>query len=1003
MIEVGRIKGRKIYGVKIKGVKIMMDCPETKKEKNPNKKRLKALLPLLLAVGMLVAFLPPAFGVGGDDPPPPSPVASVTTSVGVTTNYTTFSAAISAIFFGTPGSTLMLLSDVTLDTDPYITKTVTLDLNGKTLSCDNHFITIASGTTTITDSGSGGKILKTTGVVVGYTIAVSDSSASLTIAGGTIDNRVTGFWDAFAIMNFDGSSLTISGGTVRSAEAAAIYNTRSTFVMTDGTVARGTSANPAAEAISNRAGTVSISGGSVYGTVTNDGTWDSATLNISGGTITSGTKAILSTGNNRVYLSGAPVISWGGGFAIEAQNKDSIYGNDGTATPAYYTGTTLPVQRAWGAPAAGDGVVTGTQTGQFTALNCGTNLTSAETATAVSGVYDLKLVYVDRTITYDTEGGTIASPTTDVTFNSTDPLLVPTRTGFTFEGWYDGDNGTGNQVTTSAGIPTGTVGGYITGGLWSLTESKTVYAKWTANPVYTITYDTEGGTIASPTTNVTFNSTDPLLVPTRAGYSFAGWYDGDDGTGNPITTATGVPTGTVGGYITGGLWSLTEGKTVYAKWTAIPVDSGSDWSAPDRTITVTELSSPLFGLNASTREVRAEANMNDAFSNSVEVKITDTQEDAAIFSFGSEAEVYPFDISLYIKGTNIKTQPNDGYAVTISLPVPESLLDQKEQLSIVHKDDHGAVTTLASRLTQINGAWYLVFEATEFSPYALVAGHTRLGGEDRIGTAVALANAGWVRADSVIIAPAENDHLVDALAAGPLAGKVRPILLTEKNRLNEATATQLKKLGTAKAYVIGAIDERVVSQLIELGIEPTVIKGKNRVETAEKIAAQLSEPAGSFVVGYNALADALSIAPYAAAHNCAILIANPDGTLPAEMKAYLGDRVNIIGGPDLVKDIEGAERFYGTDRYETNKQVLENFTYQYDKVYVANGTNAHLVDALAASSLAAKTKAPIILTGLNGSPALDAVRVRLKTDSMVIPLGGPAVVPNALIEHIRDR
>jgi hypothetical protein len=58
--------------------------------------------------------------------------------------------------------------------------------------------------------------------------------------------------------------------------------------------------------------------------------------------------------------------------------------------------------------------------------------------------------------------------------------------------------------------------------------------------------------------------------------------------------------------------------------------------------------------------------------------------------------------------------------VTISLPVPEELLDVMEQLSVVHKSDDGTVTTLTSSLKQINGIWYLVFEAAEFSPYALV-------------------------------------------------------------------------------------------------------------------------------------------------------------------------------------------------------------------------------------------------------------------------------------------
>lgn len=138
---------------------------------------------------------------------------------------------------------------------------------------------------------------------------------------------------------------------------------------------------------------------------------------------------------------------------------------------------------------------------------------------------------------------------------------------------------------------------------------------------------------------------------------------------------------------------------------------------PSRTITVTETSSELF--NGAPGAVRAEANMTNAFSNSVEVKVTDTSESAANFGLGAGNTVYPFDISLYIKGTDTKTQPAEGYAVTIYLPIPETMLDNKEQLSVVHKSDSGAVSVLPSRLVQVNGVWYLVFEATEFSPYAL--------------------------------------------------------------------------------------------------------------------------------------------------------------------------------------------------------------------------------------------------------------------------------------------
>ena len=164
--------------------------------------------------------------------------------------------------------------------------------------------------------------------------------------------------------------------------------------------------------------------------------------------------------------------------------------------------------------------------------------------------------------------------------------------------------------------------------------------------------------------------------------------------------------------------TITLGSAVDAICT-VTGKTSPGYYAPSKTITVTENSSSLF--SGSQGEVKAEADMQNAFSISVEVRVTETEEDATDFGLGTGDTVYPFDISLYIKGTDTKTEPEDGYAVTIYLPVPDELLDEKEQLSIAHKSGGGSVTTLSSRLERADGVWYLVFEATEFSPYALVA------------------------------------------------------------------------------------------------------------------------------------------------------------------------------------------------------------------------------------------------------------------------------------------
>jgi len=270
----------------------------------------------------------------------------------------------------------------------------------------------------------------------------------------------------------------------------------------------------------------------------------------------------------------------------------------------------------------------------------------------------------------------------------------------------------------------------------------------------------------------------------------------------------------------------------------------------------------------------------------------------------------------------------------------------------------------------------------------------RLFGTDRIGTAIAVAEK-FGTATTAILAPSADANLVDALAAAPLAGKNSPILLTENDTLNAATKAELIKLGVTKVYVVGAVSKAVCDQVNALpGVTATQLQGVDRIATATLISAELANPAGSFVVGYGALADALSVASFAAANNYSILVANVDGSLPASESDYKGSKVYTVGGDTLVDDITGAVRLAGADRFATNKVVLDTLGYSYNKVYVANGTQAHLVDALVASSLAAKDGAPIVLTDTvtGGDAAAVSVGAKLAANAVVTALGGSTVV-----------
>lgn len=158
--------------------------------------------------------------------------------------------------------------------------------------------------------------------------------------------------------------------------------------------------------------------------------------------------------------------------------------------------------------------------------------------------------------------------------------------------------------------------------------------------------------------------------------------------------------------------------------TVAPAPGGSTPTTPAPTpvpapaITVTEVKSELFTNN---EDIHVEADVENAFGQPVEVKITDDEESQnEIFKLvGADDEVYPFDISLYSKASGEKVQPREGYSVKITLPVSEQLLDVKEKINVVYVKD-GKLEVLSSQLIEKDGKWYITFEAVHFSPYALV-------------------------------------------------------------------------------------------------------------------------------------------------------------------------------------------------------------------------------------------------------------------------------------------
>ncbi|MDR1960885.1 MAG: cell wall-binding repeat-containing protein [Gracilibacteraceae bacterium] len=240
---------------------------------------------------------------------------------------------------------------------------------------------------------------------------------------------------------------------------------------------------------------------------------------------------------------------------------------------------------------------------------------------------------------------------------------------------------------------------------------------------------------------------------------------------------------------------------------------------------------------------------------------------------------------------------------------------------------------------------------------------TYIGGANRVLTSIAISQRGWTSAGGVILAPADENHLIDALTVASLAGQEDiPVLLVSNRTVSEEVFTEIQRLGATKVYSVGWLGQTVADQVRARypGITAEVLQGSTRIETAELIKAKITNPQGSFVIGFSALADAVSAASYAAANGWIIQVAGPDGSFSGQLTAGGG---NILGGPALVRDIAGLTRVYGADRYATNIALFKALNYKYDYIYVTDGRT--LVDGLTGAPLAAKTDAFILLAPNN--------------------------------------
>ena len=218
------------------------------------------------------------------------------------------------------------------------------------------------------------------------------------------------------------------------------------------------------------------------------------------------------------------------------------------------------------------GYYTATNGGGTPLINASGNITSSFTNTLYNNNVTLyaKWSVNNYTITFNANGGSVSTANKSVTYGSTyGDLPTPTRTGYTFIGWFTGNatrdssqaykdhpmlyysdtysdlyNAFGynekslyNHYLSNGKSEGRRISQYISSDTVAITSNTTLYAGWYPNPnTYTITYYGNGGSSdqygTSWSNTATYDSTYTVESNwyTRTGYTFAGWTTNSDGT-----------------------------------------------------------------------------------------------------------------------------------------------------------------------------------------------------------------------------------------------------------------------------------------------------------------------------------------------------------------------------------------------------------------------------------------------------------------------------------------
>lgn len=154
------------------------------------------------------------------------------------------------------------------------------------------------------------------------------------------------------------------------------------------------------------------------------------------------------------------------------------------------------------------------------------------------------------TVSFNANGGSCSTSSKQVAYNSAyGTLPTPTRTGYTFNGWYTEANG-GTKISADTKV--------------TVTADQTLYAQWTIN-TYTVSFNANGGSVSPDSAKAEYGKTVTLPTPTRNEYNCLGWAESR--------------TAKEAKFACGAVYTVNANSTLYAVWSknlGIPVVTASN-------------------------------------------------------------------------------------------------------------------------------------------------------------------------------------------------------------------------------------------------------------------------------------------------------------------------------------------------------------------------------------------------------------------------------------------